>query len=149
MAFWSYLRAGILAALSLASSVSATWSILIVDTRTGEIAVGSATCVTGLNLRAVTPVLIVGRGAATAQASVNPNSITNRALIWNLLQQGTEPALILNALDAQDPGHQARQYGIIDVTGGKVTFSGSFNSAWAGASPAASARSTTPCRATS
>ena len=51
----------------LATPVSATWSILIVDTRTGELAVGSATCLTGFNLRTITPVLLVGRGAACAE----------------------------------------------------------------------------------
>ena len=42
----------------LAGSASATWSILIVNTRTGEIAVGSATCLTGFDLEANTPVLV-------------------------------------------------------------------------------------------
>ena len=116
----------------IASPVCATWSILIIDTRTGEIAVGSATCLTGFNLRGITPVLRVGRGAACAQASVNLNSITNRQIIWNMLQANATPQQILAALAMSDPQHETRQYGIIDVTGGKVTFSGGANFQWAG-----------------
>lgn len=115
-----------------AAPAKATWSILLIDMRTGAIAVGSATCVTGFDLRTITPVLLVNRGAATAQASVNFGSLTNRLVIWNGLQQDLSPTQILAALAAQDPGHQSRQYGIIDVRGGKVTFSGTNNSAWAG-----------------
>jgi len=124
--------AAVLATCVTTAPGHATWSILLVDTRTGAIAVASATCLTGYDLRTITPVLLVGRGAATAQASVNIGSITNRAVIWNGLLQGSTPAQILAALAAQDPSHQSRQYGIVDVSGGKVTFSGSGNSAWAG-----------------
>lgn len=126
------LCSALLALLMLVAPAGATWSILIIDTRTGEIAIASATCVANINLKAITPVLLVNRGAATAQAAVNFNSITNRAIIWNLLQAGSPPSAILASLAQSDPGHQSRQYGIIDVTGGKVTFSGSSNSAWAG-----------------
>ena len=92
----------------IASPVCATWSILIIDTRTGEIAVGSATCLTGFNLRGITPVLRVGRGAACAQASVNLNSITNRQIIWNMLQANATPQQILAALAMSDPQHETR-----------------------------------------
>lgn len=121
-----------LAVAASATPARATWSILLIDTRTGEIAIGSATCLTGRDLRAITPVLVINRGAATAQASVSLTSITNRAIIWNGLQQVSSPTQILATLAGQDPNHQTRQYGIIDVSGGKVTFSGSSNSAWAG-----------------
>ena len=121
-----------LALLTLALPARATWSIILIDMRTGEIAVGSATCLTGFNLLAITPVIVVNRGAATAQAAVNFGSIQNRRVIWNLLKRGWSPPDILVALAAQDPGHQSRQYGIVNVAGGKVTFSGTSNSAWAG-----------------
>jgi uncharacterized Ntn-hydrolase superfamily protein len=120
------------ALLALALPLRATWSIILVDTRTGEVAIGSATCLTRLNLLAITPVVLVNCGAAAAQASVNVNSVQNRLVIWNLLQRGVPPADILAALAAQDPGHQTRQYGIVDVQGRAVTFSGSSNAAWAG-----------------
>ena len=46
----------------LAVPVRATWSILIVDTKTGEIAIGIATCLAGFDLRPDTVVVIPGVG---------------------------------------------------------------------------------------
>ncbi len=37
--------------LVLAPTVGATWSIVLVDSATGEVAVGSATCLEGTDLR--------------------------------------------------------------------------------------------------
>jgi hypothetical protein len=39
-----------------------TWSVVAVDTLTQEVAVGSATCVAGIDLEAFSPVLVVGAG---------------------------------------------------------------------------------------
>lgn len=109
----------------------ATWSILIADTRTGEIAVASATCVPGIDLRASTPVLLLGRGAATAQSVVD-SSGANRVRILTDFARGLTPEVILDNLAASDPGHGNRQYGIIDAIGNAVTYSGPQNAAWAG-----------------
>ena len=46
----------------------ATWSIIAVNTQTGEVAVGSATCLTSFDLRALTPVVVVGVGGAAVQS---------------------------------------------------------------------------------
>ena len=119
------------ALLACAGSARATWSILLVDTRTGEIALGSATCLTGFDLRANTPVIITGVGAATAQSFVDSTG-RNRARIHNGLALGQTPAEILADLATFDPGHQTRQYGIVDATGGTGTFSGTSAGAWAG-----------------
>jgi len=117
--------------VGVAGQARATWSILIVDTRTGEIALGSATCLTRLDLRELTPVLIAGRGAVTAQ-SAGDTSGRNRALIRDRLIQGVSPAEILAELSTYDGSHQSRQYGMVDATGATVTFTGSQASAWAG-----------------
>lgn len=122
---------GIAAMLAGAGQASATWSIIIIDTRTGEVGVASATCLTGFDLRANTPVLIPGVGAATAQSSVDATG-QNRVLIRDLLDRGVEPQAILDALASFDSGHQTRQYGIADTTGRAATFSGSGAGAWAG-----------------
>ncbi len=119
------------AMLACAGSAHATWSILLVDTRTGEIALGSATCLTGFDLRANTPVIITGVGAATAQSFVD-SSGRNRVRIRDGLAQGLTPAEIFDDLSTFDPGHQTRQYGIVDVTGGTGTFSGTGAGVWAG-----------------
>ncbi len=116
-----------------ATEARATWSILIADERTGEIVLGSATCVTRINLQHDTPVLRVGIGAATAQSFVDVSG-ENRQLIWDELALGTAPDQILVRL-RQNEGrrnHNSRQYGIVDVRGRAATFSGNRNGSFAG-----------------
>ena len=116
-----------------ASTAQGTWSILLVDLDTGEIALGSATCLTGFDLRENTPVIVTGVGAATAQSFVDTTG-RNRVFIRDGLVQGLTPAQILDGLDGFDSDHQTRQYGIIDARGNAATFSGSGAGAWAGGS---------------
>lgn len=120
----------LLLSTALVLPAGATWSIIIVDTSTREIAVASATCVPGIDLEADLPVVRVGVGAACAQALVD-TSVRNRHLIWEELQRGTDPHLILQMLEAQDNRHQDRQYGIVDVQGRAVTFTGRRNGRYA------------------
>ncbi len=117
--------------LCTASHASATWSILLVDLSTGEIAVGSATCLTGFDLQANTPVLIPGVGATTAQSFVDSNGI-NRSLIRDRLLERVPPQLILDELSVFDGGHETRQYGMVDTLGNAATFTGTSAGAWAG-----------------
>lgn len=116
---------------TLTQPANATWSILVADTRTGEIVLATATCVAGIDLRASTPIMITGVGACTAQSFVENNG-QNRSLVRNHLLAGTTPTAILSALQPFDTGHQTRQYGIIDVRGGTATFSGRNNGPFAG-----------------
>lgn len=118
-------------AAGAASPAWATWSILLVDLSTGEIAIGSATCLTGFDLQANTPVLIPGVGATTAQSFVDSNGI-NRSLIRDRLLEGVPPALILDELSVFDGGHETRQYGMVDVAGNAATFTGTGAGQWAG-----------------
>jgi len=115
----------------IAARAHATWSILLVDVRTGEIAVGSATCLTNFDLRAGTPVLIPGIGAAAAQSAVDSTG-SNRTLIRDLLASGVQTQDILAALSTFDPSHQSRQYGIVTALGDPATFTGIGAGAWAG-----------------
>ncbi|MCC6426556.1 MAG: VCBS repeat-containing protein [Phycisphaerales bacterium] len=119
------------AAITLAGKAMATWSIVICDTRTGEVAVASATCLTNFDLQANTPVLIVGVGGATAQSSVDQNAL-NRTFIRDRLYAGMAPADILTGLAAFDGSHQTRQYGMGDTLGRPLTFSGSGAGMWKG-----------------
>jgi len=118
--------------LTLAASrtASATWSIIIVDPVTREVAIGSATCLSGYDLRAGSPVVLAAVGAAAAQSYLDVSG-ANRLLIRDQLKLGTGPAQILNLLAKADPRHQWRQYGIVDVKGGKVGFTGSRAGAYA------------------
>ncbi len=114
-----------------AGSASATWSIVIVNTRTGEVAAASATCLTNFDLQANTPVMLTGIGAATAQSSVDSDS-TNRTYIRDKLNLGVAPQDILTGLLTFDTSPQSRQYGIVDVTGHAGTFTGTGAGKWAG-----------------
>ncbi len=116
---------------SIAGGANATWSILITDTRTGEIVIGSATCVELIDLQQSTPVLISGVGAVTAQSAVDTSGM-NRQLIRDRLLQGVPLDAILDELSISDSGHDNRQYGMIDTFGDTLTYSGVENAAWAG-----------------
>ena len=108
------------------STAQGTWSIIITDSETKEVAIGSATCLQNFDLQRYLPVVKPLVGAAAAQSSVDV-SAQNRRLIWDEMEVGTDPAEILVLLQAQDPSHQTRQYGIVDTLGRAVTFSGAAN----------------------
>jgi len=112
------------ATVLLAPAVSATWSIVAVNTRTGEVCIASATCLEGLDLQGLTPVVRIGLGGACAQSQGDSTGL-NRARIWNDLIAGMTPQEILDDLAANDSHHQGRQYGIVNMADEPVTFSGS------------------------
>jgi len=101
----------------------ATWSIVVVNTRTGEVAVASATCLDGFDLVVGLPVIVPGVGAGAAQSVVDQSG-TNRKKIWDLLQAGQDPQAILAQLPSGDPLYQSRQYGIVNMNAFPATFTG-------------------------
>lgn len=101
------------------------------NTRTGEVAVATATCNTNSDLLRTVPLIRVGLGAAAAQSFADGTG-ENRLLIWNELEKGTPPEIILELLRDQDGGHETRQYGIVDRIGRRVTFTGQQDGPWAG-----------------
>lgn len=120
----------LLGLLLFAFPARATWSILIIDLSTGEVAIGIATCLTGFDLRPETIVVVPGFGVAAAQSYVGPLSL--RQLIRTGLLNGTPAGVILAQLAAADPSHQTRQYGIAGLFSGTATFTGTGAGAWAG-----------------
>ncbi len=116
---------------SAAGSAHATWSILIADTRTGEIALASATCVTGIDLRENTAVIVTGVGAVTAQSVVDQSG-QNKVFARDRLLEGLTPEQVVLALEGFDSGHQGRQYGMVDAFGNAATFSGTGAAVWKG-----------------
>ncbi len=122
----------VVAALTMAmpSTAQATWSIVMADSDTKEVAVGTVTCLTTYDLLAIVPVVVVGKGAGAAQAAGDFAGI-RRPVIFNGLIAGTSPADILLQL-AGISGHPSRQYGIADTQGRTMTFTGTSTSQWAG-----------------
>jgi hypothetical protein len=120
--------------LVLAPTVGATWSIVLVDSATGEVAVGSATCLEGTDLRAFVPVIVVGVGAGATQSQVDPTG-KHKKLIFNELKLGTPPSEIIDLLKLEETlaGLKcSRQYGVADMFGGSASFSGGCNGVFKG-----------------
>ncbi|MDH5759011.1 MAG: DUF1028 domain-containing protein [Gemmatimonadota bacterium] len=134
----SVLSAVVAAVLVIAAApapASATWSVIAVDARTGRIVIASATCVTQARLEGfparglmdVQAIVVPGVGVAAAQAGVD-RTRANQRLIHAELRRGTHPARILTML-REDPDIQRRQFGIVDLEGRFVGFSGGENGA--------------------
>jgi uncharacterized Ntn-hydrolase superfamily protein len=75
----------------------------------------------------VQAIVVPGIGVAAAQAGVD-RTRSNQMLIYEQIREGTDPRLILDMLRA-DPDIERRQFGIVDMQGRSIGFSGSGNSA--------------------
>jgi len=120
--------------LALQSKASATWSVVAVDRKTGQIVIASATCVPqrafegfpAKGLKDIQAIIIPGVGVAAAQANVDRTRRLQR-LIAAELKLGTDPARIVDMLKTEDPQHPSRQYGIVDLRGRSSGYSGASN----------------------
>ena len=112
--------------LALAVPAHATWSIVIVNRRTGEVAIGSATCINGDRLENLLAVVIPGVGVGAAQSLVDVFG-ANKRLMYAALAEGATPAETLELLLTQGRLPQERQYGIAAFSGDPVSFSGANN----------------------
>ncbi|HPF15063.1 MAG TPA: DUF1028 domain-containing protein, partial [Planctomycetota bacterium] len=108
---------------ALAPQALATWSIVVMNRRTGEVGVTSATCIADLDLRVYLPVIVPGKGAAAAQSFIDTQA-RNRKEIRMMIESGFAPDTILQFLAATDTSHQTRQYGIVTRYGDPITFTG-------------------------
>ena len=130
----------------------ATWSVIAVDAKTGQVIIASATCVRqqgfpqrqpnpSRDLMDVQAVIVPGVGVAACQAGAD-NTRENQMLVYAELKKGTPPAKILDLLKqheaARKPENQMerRQFGILAIPDGKeitaqnnrVGFNGANNS---------------------
>lgn len=120
--------------VTLHTQAFATWSVVAVDRKTGQVVIASATCVPqqafsgfpAQGLKDVQAIIIPGVGVAAAQANVD-RSRTLQKLIGDELNRGTDPARIMDMLKANDPNHPSRQYGIVDLKGRAAGYSGASN----------------------
>lgn len=115
------------------STAYATWSVIALNARTGEVIIASATCVREENfpkrqangtamaardLMDIQAVVIPGVGVAACQAGVD-NTRQNQMLVYNELRKGTPPADIITMLQ-KDPLIARRQFGILEMPDGKT-----------------------------
>jgi uncharacterized Ntn-hydrolase superfamily protein len=116
----------------------ATWSVIAVDKKTGQVIVASATCVAqaGFPRRQPVPardlmdlqaVIVPGIGVAACQAGAD-NTHQNQMTVFEELKKGTEPAKIIEILQ-MDPNIERRQFGILDLQGRSAGHNGKNNSA--------------------
>lgn len=128
------------------ATASATWSVIALDAKTGQVIIASATCVrqagfpqrqpnASRDLMDVQAVIVPGLGVAACQAGVD-NTRRNQMLVYDEIRKGTPPEQIIELLK-QDPDVQRRQFGIVMMPRGETItarnnragFSGSGNSA--------------------
>ncbi len=117
----------------LPGALSATWSVIAVDTRTGQVIIASATCVPqgrfagfpARGLMDIQAIVVPGVAVAAAQAGVD-NTRANQELVYAELKKGTEPGRIIEML-SEDPAFERRQFGIVDMQGRCAGHSGSGN----------------------
>ena len=136
-------RAALTIALGLLmhSSAFATWSLLALDTRTGQVIIASATCVPqsrfpprpSRDLMDIQAVIVPGIGVAACQANVD-NTGENQQLVFEELKKGTSPDEIIQMLrefekakGPEDDRMERRQFGILDMQGRRSGHSGSGN----------------------
>jgi uncharacterized Ntn-hydrolase superfamily protein len=109
----------------------ATWSVIAVDAKTGQVIIASATCVRqagfpkrepnpARDLMDVQAVIVPGVGVAACQAGVD-NTRENQMLVYNEIKKGTPPEQIIEMLK-KDPNVERRQFGIVSIpNGGTIT----------------------------
>ena len=113
--------------------LSATWSVIAIDTRTGQVVIASATCVAqgrfagfpAAGLMDIQAIVVPGVAVAAAQAGVDMTR-ANQELIYAELKNGTAPERIIEML-SEDPQFERRQFGIVDLQGRCAGHSGSGN----------------------
>ena len=123
--------------LAAESSAWATWSVIAVDRKSGQVIIASATCVAqagfprrqpqpSRDLMDVPAVIVPGSGVAACQAGAD-NTHRNQMTVFEELKKGTEPAKIIEILH-MDPDIERRQFGILDLQGRSAGFNGGRNS---------------------
>ena len=113
------------------SRAYATWSVIAINVKTGQVIIASATCVrqaafptrmpnAARDLMDVQAVIVPGVGVAACQAGAD-NTRRNQMLVYAELKKGTPPQQILELLK-QDPDIERRQFGILAIpNGGTIT----------------------------
>ena len=116
--------------MASAAPAFATWSVIAVDAKTGQVIIASSTCVRqeafpsrkpngARDLMDVQAVIVPGIGVAACQAGAD-NTRQNQMLVYNELKKGTTPAQIIEMLK-KDPDIERRQFGIVAIPTKTIT----------------------------
>jgi uncharacterized Ntn-hydrolase superfamily protein len=99
-----------------------TWSVVGVDTKTGDVGVAMASCVRG-TLADALGALVPGKGAGSTQAGF---SIDNRNRVFAALKEGLSADDVIKRVadTAVDKGLSGRQYGIVTMKNGRAQTAG-------------------------
>lgn len=129
-AFFAPIASLMLAGGLYSPNVSATWSVVVFDTETQEVAVGGATClsnaqVPGIDLSEELPVIVVGAGGGAAQSQLDASG--QRRIIINNGIRGQLNATQIRDQLIQLSGTSAHQHGIAGAGGSQATQTGSGN----------------------
>jgi uncharacterized Ntn-hydrolase superfamily protein len=112
--------------LTIHARAWATWSVIAIDKKTGQVIVASATCVAqagfpkrqpigSRDLMDLQAVIVPGVGVAACQAGAD-NTHRNQMTVFEELKKGTDPKKIIEILH-MDPDIERRQFGILDMQG--------------------------------
>jgi uncharacterized Ntn-hydrolase superfamily protein len=123
--------------LTVHSRAWATWSVIAIDKKTGQVIVASATCVAqagfpkrqpigSRDLMDLQAVIVPGVGVAACQAGAD-NTHQNQMTVFEELKKGTDPKKIIEIL-RMDPDIERRQFGILDMQGRTAGHNGTGNS---------------------
>jgi uncharacterized Ntn-hydrolase superfamily protein len=115
--------------IGVCSPAFATWSVIAVDAKTGQVIIAASTSVRqqgvperkpkgARDLMDVQAVIVPGIGVAACQAGVD-NTRENQMLVYREIQKGTPPADIIEMLK-KDPNVERRQFGIVSIPDGKT-----------------------------
>ncbi len=116
--------------LLFSAPVFATWSVVVFDTQTQEVGVASATCISseqfpGIDLQALSPVIVVGEGAAAVQSLIDASG-ERRGIIESGIRSGLSSQEIVNQL-IMLPNTGAHQHGVVGAEDSSETHTGATN----------------------
>lgn len=118
-------------ALALTRPAGATWSIVVLNRDTGEVAVATSTCIPDSDISFLVPVVRVGVVAGASQSFVDPVGRNKRRIYNHSPREGATPQILLDLIESLDGGFETRQFGIVMFTGPPVTHTGTQNFATA------------------
>jgi len=109
---------------------NATWSVVIANRDTGEVAASQATCLSNRDLLRGLAAVRVGVGFGVVQNSGDPDGTRRQTIVDGFINSLSPQEILTNLSGIR--GHNTRQYGICNTTDLPVSFSGNGGRNWNG-----------------